>query len=358
MPAWMVRGLLPITPLPMHLVNRPFGAVVHQLLFIVSFGLASSTASAQCTVGQGNAALQLLGQPAELNLVRLTTTGVANSPALLLVDQVAGPSALPFGTFCVGLSPALVSIGQLTNGVGIDQLTFRIPVLPGLPGSNYFFQSLVLDAQAPNGGFALSNGVAVAIRPSTLLFGDDFEAYPLGGPPGGGWAQFWGGPQIVVSPGYSSTKCLELHGAYCWSAVAYHPVPNLVGNVRLEFAAFVPHLSPAGCGSDMCSFGFWTPPGSGCTWGCGHDFFQFVSNGTILVSSGQTLPLPVQTNHWYQMAIQADFTAGQFALEIDGQLFGPFAGSQTQPAGIAFYAGHGSGPNPVLRLDDIRVMSQ
>ncbi|HEX6810252.1 MAG TPA: hypothetical protein VF384_01400 [Planctomycetota bacterium] len=327
------------------------------LLLASSLALLCPTASGQCNQSQGNASLQLLGHPAELNLVRLSTSGAANAPAMLLVDPVAGPTASPFGTFCVGLSPALVGLLRLTNGGGTDKLTFGIPVLPGLPGTSYYFQSLVLDALAPNGGFALSNGVALAVHPSTLLFAEDFETYATGLSPTGGWVQYWGGPQIIVNPGPASAQCLELHGAYCWSAVAYRPVPNLVGNVRLEFSASVPHLSPAGCGSDMCFFGFWNPPGGGCTWGCAHDFFQFVSNGTILVS-GATLPLLVQVDHWYRIAIQADFTAGSFVLEIDGQLFGPFAGSQTQPAGIAFYAGHGAGPNPVLRLDDIRVMSQ
>jgi len=320
-----------------------------------------SLAPAQCPSAQGNAALALQGFPASGNLVQVSLAGRPTALALFLLGLPSAPVSFPWGTLCVATGPSLAASLQVLDAGGVGTLQLPIPNAAWVVGLAFGAQGMVDDSAAPNAQFSISNSLSPTITASVPLFADDFESYALGPfPPSGGWSYYFGTNGRIVTPGASSTKALELEGSNCWSTVIYHAVPMIPGRARLEFDVAIPQVTGQGCGADLAYMGFWSP---GCTWGCAYDFVQFTSfagqagPGTLLVGGSVTLPLTVQVNHWYHMAIQTDFTNGTFAVAIDGGFFGEFTGTTTIPAGIAFYAGHGS-PNPVVMVDNVRVYAQ
>jgi len=346
----------------MTITSKSLRAVSAVCLFLgFGHGLLCNV-EAQCPAGQGNATLALAGQAAVGNSLSFRTSGAASAPALFLLGTNPGPVSIPpWGTLCVGVDASLVTLLHFLSAQGTSDIQISGAATVGLLGQAFHVQDLPLDASAPNGTFAISNSVSLTLGGSTPVFADDFESYALGTfPSSGGWSQYWGNALgTIVSGGSSGSQSFQLVGAYCWSAVAYHPVPLGV-RARYEVSVMATNMATPGCGYDMIHVSFWTPPPCQ-TWGCSYDGFQFAHDGFIYGAGYPAYQLQAfQTNRWYRCAIQADFQAGTYCVEIDGRLFGPFPGATTTtlPGGIVFYAGHGQSPDPAVRFDDVRVFVQ
>jgi hypothetical protein len=152
-------------------VARP--AFVFASLFLVA-----SFATAQCPpMGLALAADgDRMGDPFSI--------GIFGSPGvsgLMGIDVSPGPVVTPIGTVCLGLTPATLFSPFTLSPTGAAVFGGLLPALPYLTGFEAFLQAGATDPSQP-GGFALSNGDSVKLRPPRLFVIDPgMPPTPFGG---------------------------------------------------------------------------------------------------------------------------------------------------------------------------------
>ncbi|MAG56076.1 MAG: hypothetical protein CMJ83_07280 [Planctomycetes bacterium] len=120
--------------------------------------------------------LQLVGSPSTGNSAALRMLGPPSTAGLLLTDATSGPTAIPpYGFLQLGLTPALTplidTLGVFGPPTGSTLDTQGLLVagpwtVPGFwAGITIYAQAFVIDAQAPNGVFQASDGLAITFLP-------------------------------------------------------------------------------------------------------------------------------------------------------------------------------------------------
>ncbi|MFQ5506132.1 MAG: choice-of-anchor J domain-containing protein, partial [Planctomycetota bacterium] len=131
---------------------------------------------AQCKSPQGNANLYLHGLPEIGRKVTVGLSGRRNSVGVLGISPTGGQLKAGFGEVCIGVASALL-LPLTTSQSGNWTTDFPLPPFKGL---KVHFQGVIVDNQAPNGAFALSNAQSLTIRAKDpnveTIFFDDFEA--------------------------------------------------------------------------------------------------------------------------------------------------------------------------------------
>jgi hypothetical protein len=105
-----------------------------------------------------------LGDPWSIAL-----TGPPSAAGVLASDAAGGPVATPFGTVCLGLTPSLVTTLLSLDATGNFAMSGVLPLAPPIPaGSTLFTQAALAHPSLP-GGYSITNGFAVTIRPPALF---------------------------------------------------------------------------------------------------------------------------------------------------------------------------------------------
>ena len=170
---------------------------------------------AQCSTPQGNALLSIGGLPYPGSSLVFSVAATPGLPLALAFDTGAGPMSFPGGgTICLGPTASFLTslFGpfMLVPQTGVWSMNVAIPNDLALVGSTFHFQAGVVDATAPNGKIAFSNGVALTIAPLpsySVVFYDGFETNPPQGP----WTAtngLWGAFVPTGGPGaFDGVKC-------------------------------------------------------------------------------------------------------------------------------------------------------
>jgi hypothetical protein len=127
------------------------------LTAVLSVPLAAA-AAAQCPEPSGNAHLALTGEARIGSAQDVSLGGRSGSAFAISVDAARGPLQLPWGTICQGPGLAVLFAGNL--GASGFHAALPLPAAPAWIGRTLYFQGFVVDAAAPNGALAISQGVA------------------------------------------------------------------------------------------------------------------------------------------------------------------------------------------------------
>jgi hypothetical protein len=136
-------------------------------LILCALAFLPTLAAGQCSTPNGLLLSfngERIGDPFALNL-----NGSPGVSGLIGLDDTAGPVSTPIGTVCLGLTPNLQFLPFTLDGFGTYSLGGVIPPLGGLIGVTVHTQAAAADPAVP-GGFALSNGRAINLRPPRVFF--------------------------------------------------------------------------------------------------------------------------------------------------------------------------------------------
>jgi hypothetical protein len=119
-----------------------------------------------------------LGDPWALNLY-----GAPGASGVLAVDDTGGPVLTPIGPVCLGLTPNLQLLDFQLDGTGQFGMGGLLPPSPSLINFTAFLQAAAPSPSIP-GGFAVSNGASLKLRPPRVFFIHPGYASPFGSTPG------------------------------------------------------------------------------------------------------------------------------------------------------------------------------
>lgn len=122
--------------------------------------LAAEDSAAQCAP-QGMTLDMIGGRLGDGYTIELTGTPLVTG--LVGVSLGAGPTPLPFGTFCLDIVPLPVLIPFALDGTGAQSVQGVLPSSPGLERT-WYFQAFGFDPTQPT-SFALSNGDSADFYP-------------------------------------------------------------------------------------------------------------------------------------------------------------------------------------------------
>jgi hypothetical protein len=99
-----------------------------------------------------------------------TLSGPAGAAGVLASDLTGGPIATPLGSVCLGLTSFLATMPLTLDATGQFGMSGVLPLAPSfLPsGSTLFTQAALAHPSLP-GGYSITNGLAVTIRPPALF---------------------------------------------------------------------------------------------------------------------------------------------------------------------------------------------
>lgn len=148
----------------------------HLIIGLLVLTLSSAVAVGQCP---SNGLVltfngERLGDPFALNIY-----GSPGLSGLIGVDDTGGPVATPIGPVCLGLTPNLQLLNFALDGTGTFSMGGLLPPSPSLTGFNAYLQAAAADAGQP-GGFAVSNGAHVTLRPPRVFFFNSGYVSPFG----------------------------------------------------------------------------------------------------------------------------------------------------------------------------------
>jgi hypothetical protein len=88
--------------------------------------------------------------------------------AILASDVAGGPIMTPYGTVCLGLTPDLAVSPMPLDASGHFAWSDVLPLAPTFPAGSTLFTQAVLAHPSLPGGYAITNGAAVTMRPPRL----------------------------------------------------------------------------------------------------------------------------------------------------------------------------------------------
>ncbi len=199
---------------------------------------------------------------------------------------------------------------------------------------------------------------------STILFQDNFDAYPAGTFPAG-WTLRYNGPgtqnQYVDKTYFvSSPQALHLVGSGSWSGNAYHPITfpaNSVSRVRVTAKVLLDRIVSGGASPVLARVCLENPSLS--TWGTAFAAVEFQADGNLYAAQsngGNCVKLmPYQARTWYTIRIYVDFATRSFRVSVNGvtKASGLKIMDAGLPTGVELTAGHGD--SPTAWFDDVMI---
>ena len=196
-----------------------------------------------------------------------------------------------------------------------------------------------------------------------LLFSEDFEQYTVNSFPSDNWVLVFNGAgtskqEIIEHPVDSSSqnKIIKLHGKANYNGVIRHEIASMPDNVIIELDIFSATTATSVLGYNW--------GGVFLDNGTNHLEVEFSTNASsILAQSNDNNPphseTPSQTNEWYHLAIQADFTNSMYTLWVDGTLVGtgksmyPHHTEAGSSAAIVLFAGNDT--DNITYFDNVKL---
>jgi hypothetical protein len=146
------------------------------ILSLAALAVLSSAVAGQCPSNGLTLTFsgERLGDPFALNLY-----GSPGLSGLLAIDDTGGPVMTPIGPVCLGLTPNLQLLNFALDGSGAFNLGGLLPPNPLFTGMQAYLQAAAADAGQP-GGFAVSNGLHLTLRPPRVFFFNPGYTSPFG----------------------------------------------------------------------------------------------------------------------------------------------------------------------------------